>query len=411
MHVSNVEGQDAVSTGRGRLKVLYHHRIAASDGMRVHVEELVGAFRENGCEVLVVGPGAQDGNAAGGEPSRLEKLVDLVRALLPGAVAEMLELGYNVVAHRRLSQAVRAFGPDVIYERYNLYLLAGRAVAKSAKLPLILEINSPLAEEREKFGKLRLKRIAHRCEQALWRSATFALPVTEVLAKKVRDRRGRADGVEVFHNGSRLDAGDPADKGAAMRARLGLSPDDLVLGFVGFIRDWHGVGWAMDVLPQLGANAHLVVVGDGPVLDDLRRQAAEAGIAAQTHFVGAVPHHEVAGYVATFDIALQIAAVAYASPLKIFDYMTLGRAIVAPDQPNIREILTDGSDALLFKAGDAEAFKASLLRLCRDDVLRAKLGRGARETLIRRRFTWRDNAERIAALATDGAKTARTGDD
>ena len=59
-------------------------------------------------------------------------------------------------------------------------------------------------------------------------------------------------------------------------------------------------------------------------------------------------------------LALQIAAVAYASPLKIFDYMTLGRAIVAPDQPNIREILTDGSDALLFKAGDAEAFKSAL---------------------------------------------------
>jgi glycosyltransferase involved in cell wall biosynthesis len=411
VHKPNAEGQGAASTGAGRLKVLYHHRIAASDGMRVHVEELVGAFRELGHEVLVVGPGAPEGKVAGGEPGRLEKLVDLARKLLPGAVAEALELGYNAIAYRRLSQAVRSFKPDVIYERYNLYLLAGRAVAKKTKLPLILEINSPLAEEREKFGKLRLKRIAHRCEQMLWETATFALPVTEVLAKKVRDKRGRAEGVQVFHNGARLDAGDTADKGASMRAKLGLAPDDLVLGFVGFIRDWHGVGWAMDVLPQLGPKAHLVVVGDGPVLDDLRRQAAESGIAAQTHFIGAVPHHEVAGYVATFDIALQIASVAYASPLKIFDYMTLGRAIVAPDQPNIREILTDGSDALLFKAGDAEAFKSALLRLCQDDALRSAIGRGARETLVRRRFTWRDNAERIAALhaPADGAKSEHFG--
>jgi glycosyltransferase involved in cell wall biosynthesis len=164
----------------------------------------------------------------------------------------------------------------------------------------------------------------------------------------------------------------------------------------------------MDVLPQLGERARLVVVGDGPALDDLRRQAAQAGLAAQIRFVGAVPHHEVAGYVATFDIALQIAAVPYASPLKIFDYMTLGRAIVAPDQPNIREILTDQGDALLFKAGDAEAFKSTLLRLCQDDDLRQALGAGARKTLERRRFTWRDNAARIAALcaATDGAKPA-----
>ena len=368
--------------------------------MRVHVEELVGAFRAIGHEVRVVGPGAPEGAVAGGEPGRLEKLVDLVRKLLPGAVAEILELGYNAVAYRRLNQAVREFAPDFIYERYNLYLLAGRAVARRTGLPLVLEINSPLAEERQKFGKLSLKGVAQRCEKALWTSATFALPVTEVLARTVRDKRGRDEGVEVFHNGARLDAGDPADRGAVMRARLGLSSDDLVLGFVGFIRDWHGVGWAMDVLPQLGKHAHLVVVGDGPALEDLRRQAAEAGLASQTHFVGAVPHHEVAGYVATFDIALQIAAVAYASPLKIFDYMTLGRAIVAPDQPNIREILTDGRDALLFKAGDAEAFKSALLRLCGDDALRARLGSGARETLVRRRFTWRDNAARIAALAS-----------
>lgn len=399
MRNADREQQAAAPVGGGRLKVLYHHRIAASDGMRVHVEELVGAFRSLGHEVLVVGPGVE-GTVAGSEPGQLEKIVDLVRKLLPGAVAELLELAYNVVAYRRLMRAVRAFGPDVIYERYNLYLLAGRAVAKKMKLPSILEINSPLAEERERFGKLRLKRIAHRCEQALWRSATFALPVTEVLAQKVRAKRGRADGVEVFHNGARLDAGDPAKMGAVMRAKLGLSPDDLVFGFVGFIRDWHGVGWAMDVLPQLGERAHLVVVGDGPILDDLRRQAAESGIAAQTHFIGAVPHHHVASYVATFDVALQIAAVAYASPLKIFDYMTLGRAIVAPDQPNIREILTDGCDALLFAPGEAEAFKAALMRLRQDDALRGALGRAARETLVRRRFTWRDNAQRIAALCT-----------
>ena len=149
MRASDAEGQAAAPAPGGRLKVLYHHRIAASDGMRVHVEELVGAFRELGHEVLVVGPGAEDGQEAGGEPGSLEKLADLARKLLPGAIAEALELGYNVIAHRRLKKAVRAFGPDLIYERYNLSLLAGRSVARQTKLPLVLEINSPLAEERE----------------------------------------------------------------------------------------------------------------------------------------------------------------------------------------------------------------------------------------------------------------------
>ena len=62
---------------------------------------------------------------------------------------------------------------------------------------------------------------------------------------------------------------------------------------------------------------------------------------------------------------------------------------------------TDGADALLFKAGDAEAFKSALVRLCGDGALRAKLGAGARDALVRRRFTWRDNAARIAAHVKD----------
>lgn len=391
------EGAAAPTDGE-RLRILYHHRIAASDGMRVHVQELVTAFRDLGHEVLVVGPGSDEGRVAGDEPSGLEKVADLARKLLPGALAEGLELGYNLVAYRRLARAAAAFRPDVIYERYNLYLLAGHAFARRSGLPLALEINSPLAEEREKFGKLRLKGVARRCEQTLWRSATFALPVTEVLAEKVRAKRGRSEGVEVVHNGARLDVEVAPAAVAAARARLGLAQDDLVLGFVGFVRDWHGVGWAMDVLPQLGAKAHLVIVGDGPAMADLKAGAIAAGLEHRVHFVGAVPHHEVAGHVAAFDVALQIAAVAYASPLKIFDYMNLGRAIVAPDQANIREILTDGRDALLFKAGDAESFKAALIRLSRDDALRARLGQGAKTALIERRFTWADNARRVTAL-------------
>lgn len=381
------------------LRILYHHRIAASDGMRVHIQELVSAFRDLGHEVLVVGPGGNDdARVAGDEPGGLEKVSDLARRLLPAAAAEVLELGYNLVAYRRLAQAARAFRPDVLYERYNLYLMAGHALAQRTGLPLALEINSPLAQERARFGKLQLKGLAQRCEQTLWRAATFALPVSEVLAEQVREKRGRAEGVEVVHNGARLDVAITPAAESAVRARLGLAPDDLVLGFVGFVRDWHGVNWAMDVLPELGPKAHMVVVGDGPALANLKQRALAAGVEKQTHFVGAVPHHEVAGYVATFNVALQVAAVAYASPLKIFDYMQLGRAIVAPDQANIREILTDGSDALFFRSGDAESFKSTLVRLCKDGDLRARLGAAAKATLIRRRFTWTDNAKRIAAL-------------
>jgi glycosyltransferase involved in cell wall biosynthesis len=116
--------------------------------------------------------------------------------------------------------------------------------------------------------------------------------------------------------------------------------------------------------------------------------------------LGLVDRDRIAGHVAAFDIALQPQVVAYASPLKLFEYMALGRAIVAPDQANIREVLTDGENALLFRPGDPAHFAAQIVRLCADQALRRRLGDAASATIDTRGYTWDDNARRVAALVT-----------
>jgi glycosyltransferase involved in cell wall biosynthesis len=102
---------------------------------------------------------------------------------------------------------------------------------------------------------------------------------------------------------------------------------------------------------------------------------------------------------AAFDIALVPKAVEYASPLKLFEYMALGKAIVAPDQPNIREVLTPNVNAVLFKPEQANDMASAILRLANNVGYRDQLGRAARAAIDARGFTWRANAERIAALA------------
>jgi glycosyltransferase involved in cell wall biosynthesis len=379
------------------LRILYHHRIAASDGMRVHIEEIVGALRAHGHIVKVVGPGGQ--TSAGDGSSRLEAFTDLLRRILPAAIFELLELLYNIPAWLRLSREAASFRPDVLYERNNLFLLAGLYFKKRYPLPMILEINAPLASEREKFGNLRLRRIARACEKALWRQSDIVLPVTEVLAGQVRAVRGHDVGVQVMPNGARLDMSPTVEEMDAVRERLGISPDKLVLGFVGFVRAWHGLDWAIEALPDLPSHVHLLVVGDGPARTDLEALAARTGVAARVHFSGNVPHHDISTYMQLFDIALQTASVAYASPLKLFEYMALGRAIVAPDQPNIREILTDDVNALLFTPGERKPFMEALSRLCLDEHLRHRLGNEARHTVEDIPLTWEHNATRIENLA------------
>lgn len=386
------------------LRILYHHRTAASDGMRVHIDEVIKALRDRGNLVEVVGPSA---DGAGGK-SKLEGLADLLRRLLPASVFELLELAYNISAYRQLKHAVKTFQPDILYERYNLYLLAGLRLKRRFGLPMILEVNSPLAEERAAFGKLKLRAVAERCETALWRGTDAVLPVTQVLADIVAKKRGTDKGIQVVPNGALLDISTDTDSIEKLRNQFGLKPGDVVMGFVGFVRAWHGVGWALDALTSLPANTHLLVVGDGPGLPALEARAAELGVTDRVHFAGRVPHRQIPAHIELFDIALQTAAVSYASPLKLFEYMAHGRAIIAPDQPNIREVLEDSANAVLFESESEASFRAALTRLCTDAALRQKVGHQARLTVEERPLTWANNAARIEALG-NALLAAKTG--
>ena len=79
--------------------------------------------------------------------------------------------------------------------------------------------------------------------------------------------------------------------------------------------------------------------------------------------------------------------------------MALSLAIIAPDQPNIREVLRDGENARLFKPGIETTFVSTLQDLCADPELRRRLGAEALETVRRTPYTWTQNARRISALA------------
>jgi len=151
--------------------------------------------------------------------------------------------------------------------------------------------------------------------------------------------------------------------------------------------------------PAAPSNCHLLVVGDGPVRTDLEALAAQLGIAKRVTFTGVIDRHRVPEHVAAFDVALQPAVTAYASPLKLMEYLVLAKAVVAPAEPNLLEVLTDGDNALLFDDKTPGSFEAALTRLCADPALRAHLAQGALDTITRLDLTWLGNARRVVALA------------
>jgi glycosyltransferase involved in cell wall biosynthesis len=289
----------------------------------------------------------------------------------------------------------------VIYERYAFGNTAGVSAARRLSIPLVLEVNSPMVLELSRTRGLSMPRVAERMERHIFHSADLVCVVTAVLGEMLAQMGVRRERLLVTPNGVHPELYAHPDPGAA-RAALGLPREaraqGCVLGFVGYYRDWHRLDLVLEALatPSL-ASARLVLVGEGPAHAELERRARELGLSARVHFAGPRAHDAIPALLPAFDVALLPAINPYASPLKLYEYLAAGLAVVAPDQPNLRECLVDGDNALLVPPGDGAALSAALARLTRDAALRARLGERARRTIVERDLTWRGNARRVLA--------------
>jgi glycosyltransferase involved in cell wall biosynthesis len=390
----NVASGRPRSTGAG-IDILYHHRTRSSDGQSVHIDELVKALEREGATIRIVGPRRVDAMSQSHG-----------KQILPKPLYELLELAYSGVELVKLARAIWKKRPAAIYERANVYTLSGVWASRLFSLPLILEVNAPLAEERAKFGGLALAGLACWSEALVWRAADYVLPVTRVLGDLVERAGASPARVLVTCNG--IDT----EKFCAPQCldRSLLPPTftaGLILGFVGYVRAWHGLPQIVQLLASdpLLSDANLLVVGDGPGVAEIARLAEELGVAGRVHVTGIVGRDALAPHITLFDIALQPEVTPYASPLKLFEYMALSRAIVAPNASNIREVLTHGVDGLLFEPNDPASLAQEIRQLAADCALRAKLGAAASRKIVEDDITWARNARRVISLIRSARQT------
>jgi glycosyltransferase involved in cell wall biosynthesis len=383
------------------LRILYHHRIRAEDGQAVHVREMIGALRRCGHEVrecALVQKTVARSETGKAKPSFWQKL------RLPRAAVEALEIGYNGKARAMLQEAAAAWKPDIVYERHALHCRAGLDAARKLSVPLLLEVNSPMTDEMERLGLLKFARRARATERLVLGGADRVLAVTRALGDRLVELGARPESIVVIGNGAQPERYGADARAAAkeVRKRWGLPPQAVVLGFVGFMREWHRLDMAVDALTKPAfRNAHLVLVGEGPSLPDLLARATRLGVHDRVHACGLVPAELVPAHVLAFDVALIPAINGYASPLKLFDSMAAGIATIAPDQPNLRETVEDGVHASLFASGSAADFEARLAALVGDSSLRARIGVAAAQRLSELDLTWDGNAARVESIAKE----------
>ncbi len=376
--------------------------IRGNKGASVHVRALTDAFSNLGHSVVVLSPRSGPSNGA-----------QLDAHLIEVPVAHQSTGNRERAAQAAAESVYQAAGDllaeehfDLIYERYSLWSEAGARLALAFGLPYIVDINAPLRVEAARHRSLENPELAAHIEARVIHAASALVAVSEPLKTYLLEQGASPSKVHVIPNAVDERIFHPAVDGTVLRSRLGLS-NQFVVGFVGTSRPWHDLETWIAAMAQLTSSAipyHLLLVGE--ITDSVRATIAVHGLIDRTTIISPVPNSEIPSWLAAMDVAVSPHPPLpdfYFSPLKLFEYLACGKAVVAANVPPIAQVLKDGTHGLLYAPGDAASLASRIDLLARDPGLRATLGfQGARHVLLH--HTWKGNARKALDLIASAHK-------
>jgi glycosyltransferase involved in cell wall biosynthesis len=304
----------------------------------------------------------------------------------PEILFELAEIAYNIPAAWQLWRRRRQFRYDVMYERYAIFACAAAIVSRLTKVPLIIEVNytslSPLVRQRSRL----LKPIGKRMDRWIFRSAAGLAAVSSYL----RDELIHEFGVEPERIAVVPNAADP-DK--FVPSSTERAPVPFTIGFVGSFFPWHGVDMLLHAIAKLreaDVFVRAILIGDGPQRGFIEALANELEIGDRVEFRGQIGHADLPRHIREFDVGVMPDSNVYGSPMKVFEYMALGKPVIAPDYGPLRDAYRDEVHGLIFPRKDIAALAACFKRLASDPALVTKMGVAAREHVVNER-NWMNN--------------------
>lgn len=243
-------------------------------------------------------------------------------------------------------------------------------------------------------------------EEQLFQSVDGIIVVTRKMKEMLYKRGVPEDRVIVEPNGVDQSAFPGTVPREEARNHLDLDPTRRYVTFVGNFRAMNvdrGLGTIVQAVPRVireFPEVTFLFVG-GPLQSAQEYIGELKGMGIdQKHFmfVDRQPYNEIHYWLAASEVLVHPVPdhpiyTNITSPLKVFEYMTAGRPIVASDLPSIREVLENGKTALLAAPGDSEGFANAFLKALSDDKLTRRLARNSKKDVLER--TWESRAARI----------------
>lgn len=323
---------------------------------------------------------------------------------------------------------------DFIYQRLSIANYSGIVLSRQLGIPLILEYNGSEAWIARNWGRpLREQELTEQVEEVNLRHAHLVVTISDVLRDELLERGVKPERIAVYPNCIDPEMFDPARYSPAtvakLRARHGIDSAAIVVTFVGTFGQWHGIEVLAQMIRQLiddhrdwieATKVHFLLVGDGLKMPEVRKILGDHEHGPFVTLTGLVPQHEAPLYLAASDI-LSSPHVSnadgtkfFGSPTKLFEYMAMGKAIVASDLDQIGDVLQNairlpslesanmaeakGRVAVLVKPGNPYELAQAIRMLAESHSLRSVLGNGARHLAIDR-YTWKSHVDAILAGA------------
>jgi glycosyltransferase involved in cell wall biosynthesis len=333
--------------------------------------------------------------------SRLPLLIKSVRKTL----IDLAAFAYSLIEYIRILRQIGK--PDLIYERYSLFSWTGLALKRKWKIPHFVEFNDPGIETRNKyFGRSMLEPVSNILFSQIVSEAGAIIAVSRSVASKLVLRGVDEKKIHIVPNGVSPDSFNAARCDPdEIRMKYGLQ-DDLVIGFVGGMAPWHGVNFlveaAREILATQPKSRFLIVGGGENSVSEIQKTASADGVLDRFIFTGWIKHEQVASHLAVMDIVIapyspMESNSIYFSPLKVFEYMAMGKPVVASRIDQLAEIFQDGNEIMLIEPGNVKELTGAILKLASDPKRGQEMGLNAQKKVLDT-YTWEKTVTKIISI-------------
>jgi glycosyltransferase involved in cell wall biosynthesis len=305
--------------------------------------------------------------------------------------------------------AINLKGYDLIHERFNLLALGGAWASKKLGIPFVLEVNADLLEQRRFKGiqERGLRRLfAIWATRKCFNTAAQIICISPRLKEHLKTKWNVAESkLSVLPIAADVESVVPNHNSEAVRKSLGLTTEPVVM-WVGGFYPWHDMSLLLEsfaLILRKRSDARLVLVGDGQTRSAVADTVTKAGMGHAVIMTGKIAHSQVPEMLSIADVAVVPSTPLTArlggtgTPLKLFEYMAAGKAIVATALNEAAEVIRDGQDGLLVRPGDVNKFAEATLKLINDPEERSRLGRNARAQAVNQ-YSWENYTKKLEEI-------------